>query len=101
MADKATNCQELGQLSKEELVQFFNSFDTVLTDCDGVLWSGPEAIPGSPEMIGKFRELGKHVVFVTNNAAVSRKKYVEKCQSLGFGGTFVSNKNDWHCNLFD
>ena len=63
---------------------------TVLTDCDGVLWSGNTPIPGSVEMIHKFREMGKKVIYVTNNATRSRKEYVTKMDDLGFGGTYVS-----------
>jgi hypothetical protein len=83
-------CQKLSHMSHEDIHTFFGSFDTVLTDCDGVLWTGPDAIPGSPEMIHKFREMEKKVIYVTNNATKSRKEYVTKCTDLGFGGTFVS-----------
>ena len=45
---------------------------------------------GSVEMIHKFREMGKKVVYVTNNSTKSRKEYVKKFHDLGFGGTYVS-----------
>ena len=83
-------CQDLTELSSQDQKSFFNSFDTVLTDCDGVLWSGNTPIPGSVEMIHKFREMGKKVIYVTNNATRSRKEYVTKMEDLGFGGTYVS-----------
>ena len=83
-------CQDLTELSLQDQKSFFNSFDTVLTDCDGVLWSGNTPIPGSVEMIHKFREMGKKVIYVTNNATRSRKEYVTKMEDLGFGGTYVS-----------
>ena len=40
-------CKDLVNLPKGDQVAFFNSFDTVLTDCDGVLWSGNTPIPGN------------------------------------------------------
>ena len=83
-------CQDLTELSLQDQKSFFSSFDTVLTDCDGVLWSGNTPIPGSVEMIHKFREMGKKVIYVTNNATRSRKEYVTKMEDLGFGGTYVS-----------
>ena len=83
-------CQDLINLSPEDQKAFFNSFDTVLTDCDGVLWSGNNPINGSVEMIHKFREMGKKVIYVTNNATRSRKEYSKKFHDLGFGGSYVS-----------
>ena len=44
----------MNQLLLQILLQvkdWINSFDTVMTDCDGVLWVGSEAIQGSPEVI--------------------------------------------------
>lgn len=75
-------------MSSSELKDFFDSFDTVLTDCDGVLWSGMQSITGSPEMVNKFRQMGKKVIYVTNNSTKTRKEYVQKCADLGFGGTY-------------
>ena len=79
------------QFSAEESRAFFDSFDTILTDCDGVLWHGNEPIAGSPEMVNKFRQMGKRVIFVTNNSAKSRKDFATKCHQLGFGGCIVSS----------
>ena len=40
-------------------------------------------------MIHKFREMGKRVIYVTNNSTKTRKDYVKKCADLGFGGSYV------------
>lgn len=78
--------KNLKEASKEEMKAFFDSFDTVLTDCDGVLWHGNQAIEGSPQMIQEFRKLGKKVIFVTNNSSKTRSEFVQKSKDLGFGG---------------
>ena len=49
-------CKELSKASSEEVQAFFKSFDTVLLDCDGVLWRGPNSIPGEQTWnFGSFR----------------------------------------------
>lgn len=35
-----TICKEVSQLSDDQVRTWINSFDTVMTDCDGVLWIG-------------------------------------------------------------
>ena len=73
------------QLNSVSVIEsFLNSFDTVLTDCDGVLWNESEPIQGSPEAINLLRRLGKKVVYVTNNSGHTRAGYVQKCKELGF-----------------
>ena len=74
----------IGSLSKTDLESFLSSFDTVMSDCDGVLYRGSGAIQGSPDMIQKFRDLGKKVIYVTNNSAKVRAEYVEKFKALGY-----------------
>ena len=78
-------------MSNSEVDAFLSSFDTVLTDCDGVLWTGSVAIDGSPEVIQALRKLGKKVIYVTNNSTKSRKEYLTKVTELGFGGEAVSH----------
>ena len=85
----SVSCKEIGSMSHSELDDFLNSFDTVLTDCDGVLWTGTVAIDGSPEVIQALRKLGKKVIYVTNNSTKSRKEYLTKFTDLGFGGEAV------------
>ena len=82
----ANACKEVSSMSDTEVSTWFNSFDTVMTDCDGVLWVGAEPIPGSPEMINRFRDLGKRVFYVTNNSTKHRREYKTKLDKLGFGG---------------
>merc|ERR1712216_871769 len=43
--------------------------DTVLLDCDGVIWHGDALVPGAKKAVDYLREtLQKRVFFVTNNA---------------------------------
>ena len=79
---------ELDLLSEEEVLSFLGSFDTVLTDCDGVLWKGNVPLPGSPEVITLLRQAGKKIIYVTNNGTRHRRDYVKKFHKLGFGGEF-------------
>uniref|UniRef100_H3D5U3 Glycerol-3-phosphate phosphatase n=2 Tax=Tetraodon nigroviridis TaxID=99883 RepID=H3D5U3_TETNG len=64
--------------------QLLDSVDSVLFDCDGVIWRGDQAIPGAPQVINLLKQKGKHVFFVTNNSTKTRKMYADKMASLGF-----------------
>ncbi|KAF5282169.1 hypothetical protein FQR65_LT02866 [Abscondita terminalis] len=77
----------LKQLTKDEIQDFLNSFDTVLTDCDGVLWLGNDVIDKANDVINRFQELGKKVFYVTNNSSKSREEYVTKFKDLNFNCT--------------
>lgn len=49
-------------------------FDHFLLDMDGVLWGGGHAIPGAQEAVVRLREMGKSILFITNNSAKSRRQ---------------------------
>ncbi|KAG8433294.1 hypothetical protein GDO86_017543 [Hymenochirus boettgeri] len=63
---------------------FLNSVDTVLFDCDGVLWRGDEAVPGAPDVINGLKSMGKRVFYLTNNSTKTRSMYVDKLCRMGF-----------------
>lgn len=67
--------------------RLLESVDTVLFDCDGVIWRGDQAIPGAPEVINLLKKAGKRVFFVTNNSTKTRRMYAEKLHKLGFQAT--------------
>ena len=60
-----------------------NDVDCIVMDCDGVLWQGDKLLPGVRESIQLLREMGKRLVFVTNNSNKSRRQYVHKFEMLG------------------
>ncbi|MEM1508861.1 MAG: HAD-IIA family hydrolase [Thermofilaceae archaeon] len=62
----------------------FNRFNAFIFDCDGTLWIGENPIPGALEAVEKLRELGKIVLYATNNSTLSRKGYLAKVRKLGF-----------------
>ncbi|XP_075949463.1 glycerol-3-phosphate phosphatase [Anarhichas minor] len=72
------------RLSGALVKQVLDSVDSVLFDCDGVIWRGDQAVPGAPQVINLLKEKGKKVFFVTNNSTKTRKMYVDKMSTLGF-----------------
>ncbi|CAB1338285.1 unnamed protein product [Coregonus sp. 'balchen'] len=67
--------------------QMFDSVDSVLFDCDGVIWRGDQTIPGAPDVINLLKKNGKNVFFVTNNSTKTRKMYADKLALMGFNAT--------------
>jgi glycerol-1-phosphatase len=45
------------------------SYDVALLDLDGVVYIGPDPIPGAADALAKARAAGMRVAFVTNNAS--------------------------------
>ncbi|XP_076664749.1 glycerol-3-phosphate phosphatase-like isoform X2 [Andrena cerasifolii] len=71
-------------LSDDNVNEFLNSFDTVLSDCDGVLWMSTNPLPYAAEVVNYFRSLGKKFFYVTNNSTKTREEFVQKCEILNF-----------------
>ncbi|KAJ3089167.1 hypothetical protein HK102_007047 [Quaeritorhiza haematococci] len=63
--------------------QFLDGLDTILFDCDGVLWQGSKVISGTRDVLDQLRRMGKRIIFVTNNSTKSRAAYSKKFTSLG------------------
>ncbi|XP_063224131.1 glycerol-3-phosphate phosphatase [Bacillus rossius redtenbacheri] len=74
-------------LPVDDAKNWLASFDTILVDCDGVLWLHDKVIPGAPETLNRFLELGKKIFYVTNNSTKTRDEFVAKCTRLGFKAT--------------
>jgi len=45
------------------------SHDLLLFDLDGVVYAGPEALPGAADRLARCRQAGNALGFVTNNAS--------------------------------
>jgi glycerol 3-phosphatase-2 len=57
--------------------------DGLIIDLDGVVWIGPNAVPGSVEAIAELRARGVRLVFLTNDPRGSRAEYAERLAALG------------------
>ncbi|NQV59576.1 MAG: HAD-IIA family hydrolase [Alphaproteobacteria bacterium] len=55
----------------------------LILDMDGVLYRGPEAIPGAPEAIAALQAAGIKIVTLTNNARATAADYSAKLAGLG------------------
>jgi len=53
-------------------------------DLDGVIYRENQVIKGSQKTIERLKKTGNLVVYITNNATISRKDYVRKLNKLGF-----------------
>jgi glycerol 3-phosphatase-2 len=59
------------------------AFDLVLLDLDGVVYIGPDAVPGAVEALAMARAGGLRLTFVTNNASRPPRTVAEHLRRLG------------------
>jgi len=78
------NKQKCRMLDLRNTKRLIDSVDVVLSDCDGVLWTGDAVVPGAPDAINKLKSMGKKIFYVTNNSHKSRAEYVHKFLNLGY-----------------
>jgi len=64
-------------------VPLASAFDVALLDLDGVVYVGPDAVPGAPAALQAARELGMRLAFVTNNAARPPEAVARHLTDLG------------------
>ena len=58
-------------------------YDGYVFDLDGTIYLGDELLPGAERLILKLRELGRRVVFLSNNPTKDPAMYAEKLTKLG------------------
>ncbi len=58
-------------------------YEGYVFDLDGTIYLGDDLLPGAKRLIGKLRELGKKVIFLSNNPTKSPEMYAEKLARLG------------------
>jgi HAD superfamily hydrolase (TIGR01450 family) len=58
-------------------------YEGYVFDLDGTIYLGDELLPGAKRLILKLRELGKRVVFLSNNPTKDPGMYAEKLGRLG------------------
>ena len=58
-------------------------YDGYIFDLDGTIYLGDGLLPGAKRLILKLRELGKRVVFLSNNPTKDPRMYAEKLGKLG------------------
>ena len=58
-------------------------YDGYIFDLDGTIYLGKSLLPGAYRMITKLRQLGRRVVFLSNNPTRDVDMYVEKLEGLG------------------
>jgi glycerol 3-phosphatase-2 len=60
-----------------------DGYDAFLFDLDGVLYRGPDPVPGAAAAVAKLRELGKGIAFVTNNSSRTPAAVAQHLVSVG------------------
>ncbi|XP_043517010.1 4-nitrophenylphosphatase [Frieseomelitta varia] len=70
--------------SIQQTRKFLDSFDIILSDCDGVIWyPNTGIIPGTLDVFGKLQNLGKRLYLVTNNSTISAERYCKRVTTNG------------------
>lgn len=54
-----------------------------ILDLDGVVYHGKTVIPGAVESIGRLRDKGSRVIFLTNNATRTREAIAQRLEDMG------------------
>ena len=62
-------------------------YDTILLDCDGVIYEGQHEIPGSIKALNQLEDSGKKLYFFTNNSSKTTEQLAKKLSDLGYNAT--------------
>ena len=62
-------------------------YDAVFLDLDGVVYRGERRIEGVAETLTRVREVGKKVLFITNNSARTPKQVADRLRSFAVHST--------------
>ena len=65
------------------IVAIVDRFEAFLIDLDGVVYVGDGLVSGSDRAVRALQEMGKRVVFLTNDPRSSREEYATKLRRLG------------------
>lgn len=68
-----------------------SAIDCILFDCDGVLYRGKTALPGASQALTALRSAGLRLIFITNNATISRVSLAGKLTAMGFDGVSAAD----------
>ena len=68
---------------KSSSVPLGEAYDVALLDLDGVVYVGPQAVPGAPEHLARAAAAGMHLAYVTNNASRPPSSVAEHLRELG------------------
>jgi glycerol 3-phosphatase-2 len=58
-------------------------YDVAMLDLDGVVYVGPDAVPGAPEHLARASGAGMHLAYVTNNASRTPAMVAQHLRDLG------------------
>lgn len=72
---------------KESARPLVEAYDCAMLDLDGVVYVGPAAVPGAPELLRRVRDAGVTLAFVTNNAARTPAAVAAHLTELGVAAT--------------
>ena len=61
----------------------WQAYDVAVLDLDGVVYVGPDAVPGAPGHLERARGAGMHLAYVTNNASRPPGDVAQHLRDLG------------------
>ena len=71
-------------MASQSLVRRPNKlYDGYIFDLDGTIYLGSELLPGARDLVFRLRELGKRVVFLSNNPTRDVQMYADKLERFG------------------
>ncbi len=71
------------RLPIKDLIDELSDKQVFIFDLDGVIWRGDTPIDGAAEVVAFLQEIGRHIVFMTNNSTKTRKTFQEKLGRMG------------------
>ena len=77
-----------------------NSFDTIFTDCDGVIYTTTGVINKAHEAVNELIKAGKTIRYITNNSTKTKLQVVQTLTNYGFSNiterlNCMSHRVDW------